>query len=148
VKIWSRVCSGTGTSLGWSYPSHTIPLPTVLRCYGYCTPPNATPSCVARRLSPTDPNLNISTSGGGVGNPSGAAASQPAPSTTTSTSQQPRYYRPPRITASSNSNRTSGGSGHDDNDDGLGGIAPPSLQVCFFVPFIITKTVLTLKLLL
>src|SRR5882762_1148147 len=41
--------------------------------------------------------------------------------------RRPRYYRPPRITASSNSNRTGASGG-----DGLRGIVPPSLLVCFF----------------
>src|SRR5882762_2834927 len=80
VTVWSQVCSGTGTGLGWSYLSNTVPLLTVLRCYRYCTPPNATPSPAARRLLPTDPNLNTNTSGGTVwrGKPQcDAATSQP-----------------------------------------------------------------------
>src|SRR5258705_12630909 len=115
----------------------TVPVPTVLQCcmgIVHCPTPCRHASPVAYR-----PPINTNTSGGGVGNPSGAATSQPAPSTTTSTSQQPRYYRPPRITAGSNSNRTSGGGG-----DGLGGIVPPSLLVYFFV-LIVTKKSLKLK---
>jgi hypothetical protein len=30
VTIWSRVCSGTGTGLGWSYLSNTVPVLTGL----------------------------------------------------------------------------------------------------------------------
>src|SRR5882762_579770 len=124
VTVWSQVCSGTGTGLGWSYLSNTVPLLTVLRCYRYCTPPNATPSPAARRLLPTDPNLNTNTSGGT------AVAWETAMrcghvTTTTSTSQQPHAHHNHHGSASSNSNRPSGssnGSNTGDNDDGLGGI--------------------------
>jgi hypothetical protein len=36
VTIWSRVCSGTGTGLGWSCPSNTIPVLTGLRVLYTC----------------------------------------------------------------------------------------------------------------